>query len=217
MLLALLSVGSQRPVEPAGFDRIWAVGSTAEIDDALHQLDGQRLVIEAADAAGLTLVLARMQRAGLLEEVETAVVVAEPVPYLAAFGLPSGRDAQLAVARTAPSRLVGVIKDDSGGVCVSGAQLTPWDGRQDWWVRAVVDDQRLADGHVRSLTVRHVGPSEVLAEAKVGRFRARSARGRSLQLACDPAQIITDGVPRERPRTRRTFWAEPKLWRVALP
>lgn len=217
MLLALLSVGPGQAVEVPGFTDIWAANNAEQVDAALQRLDGQRLVIEAVDGAGLNLVLARMQRAGLLSHVDTAVVVAEHVPYLANLGLPGDRTSQLEVARSARSRLVGVIRDDSGGVCISGARLTPWVPEHDWWVRAVVDDESLCDGYVRSLTVRHTGPAEVMAEVKLGRFRSRTKRGRSLQLACDPAQIVADGVGRERPRGRRTFWAEPKLWRLALP
>ncbi len=217
MLLALLSVGSGRAVAVPGFDEIWTAATPAEVDTALRQVTEHRLVIEVPDGTGLNLVLSRMQRANMLSHVDTAVVVAGPVPYLASLGLPTDRAGQLEVARTARSRLVGVIKDDSGGVCVSGARLTPWVPEHDWWVRAVVDDQPLCDGRVRAISVRHVGPSEVFAEVKIGRLRTRSARGRALQLACDPAQIVTDGIARERSRSRRTFWAEPKLWRLALP
>jgi hypothetical protein len=123
----------------------------------------------------------------------------------------------LALARSGHARLVGVVCDDSGGVCVSDATLTPWQPDEPWWVRAVVDDQRLCDGQVRSLTMRRIGPAELLAEARIGRFRVRRQRGRALQLACDPAQVVADGIGRERPRGRRTFWSEPKLWRLALP
>jgi hypothetical protein len=55
------------------------------------------------------------------------------------------------------------------------------------------------------------------ATVRLGRLRRRTYRGRSLQLACDPALIVADGVARERPRGKRTFWSEPKLWRLALP
>ena len=57
------------------------------------------MIIEAADAAGLNLVLGRMQRADVLADVETAVVVANRVPYLAAMGLPDDRALQLELAR----------------------------------------------------------------------------------------------------------------------
>jgi hypothetical protein len=87
----------------------------------------------------------------------------------------------------------------------------------DWWLRAVVDDQRLCDGPARSLAVRRLGPGELAATVRLGRWRSRTCRGRSVQLACDPAQIVADGVGRERARRKRTFWSEPELWRLALP
>jgi hypothetical protein len=81
----------------------------------------------------------------------------------------------------------------------------------------VVDDQRLADGSARGLRLRRLGPAELEATVQLGRLRRRTCRGRSLQLACDPALIVADGVARERPRGKRTFWSEPKLWWLALP
>ncbi|HEX2904083.1 MAG TPA: hypothetical protein VHO01_11565 [Jatrophihabitans sp.] len=217
MLLALLRIGLGHDADAIGFAEQWTAGDAPQVDQALQRIDGHRLVIEAVDGAGLNLALARLHRAGLLGELETGVVVHRAVPYLSQLGLPADPAAQLALARTGRSRLAGVIRDDSGGVCISGARLSPWVAEHDWWVRAVVDDQPLCDGLVRSITVRHAGPSEVVAEVRLGRLRRRTRTGRSLQLACDPAQIVADGIPRERPRGRRTFWAEPKLWRLVMP
>ena len=174
-----------------------------------------------ADLAGLNLVLHRLLRRGLLETLETAVLTREPVPYLSRLGLPADLAGQLRVAPQAPARLVGVVKDDSGGVCVDAAAWSPWPARRaggsPWWLRAVVDDQRLADGSVRGLRLRRLGPAELEATVQLGRLRRRTCRGRSLQLACDPALIVADGVARDRPRGKRTFWSEPKLWWLALP
>jgi hypothetical protein len=202
---------------------------TAGVDAVLETLEpglsgaqAPRLVIDA-DLAGLNLVLHRLLRRGLLETVETAVLPRQPVPYLSRLGLPADLAGRLRVAQQAPARLVGVIKDDSGGVCVDAASLSPWpeelpeSNRSGWWLRAVVDDQRLADGDARGLRVRRLGPAELEATVQLGRLRRRTCRGRSLQLACDPALIVADGVARERPRGKRTFWSEPKLWRLALP
>jgi hypothetical protein len=223
--LVQLSVSRHPPVDglPTGTDRHTATDA-AGVDAVLDTLEapggsGARLVIDA-DLAGLNLVLPRLLRRGLLETVETAVLAREPVPYLSRLGLPADLAGQLRVAQQAPARLVGVIKDDSGGVCVDAASLRPWPEDADgspWWLRAVVDDQRLADGHARGLRVRRLGPAELEATVQLGRLRRRTCRGRSLQLACDPALIVADGVARERPRGKRTFWSEPKLWRVALP
>jgi hypothetical protein len=216
--LALLSIG-RTPVaaDLDGISVAHAAATASEVDSVLAQLDGFRLVIDAAEVAGLNLVLARLLRAGRLAEVETAVLLDRPVRYLARLGLPADRADQLALAHRGAPRLVGVVRDDSGGVCVSEATLSPWQPDQPWWVRAVVDDHRLCDGQLRSLTMRRIGPAELLAEARIGRFRVRRQRGRALQLACDPAQVVADGIGRERPRGRRTFWSEPKLWRLALP
>jgi hypothetical protein len=236
--LVQLSIGPQPPSEGlanlAGLanlvDRHTATDA-AGVDAALTALearaeglggDSVRLVVDA-DLAGLNLALHRLLRRGLLETLETAVLTRRPVPYLARLGLPADLAGQLRVAAYAPARLVGVIKDDSGGVCVDSATLEPWrdppDGSPNsrWWLRAVVDDQRLADGAARELRVRRLGPSELEATVRLGRLRRRTHRGRSLQLACDPALIVADGVPRERPRGKRTFWSEPKLWWLALP
>jgi hypothetical protein len=218
VLLALLSIGrTPDPASLAGISMAVTASTVPEVDAALDRLDGHRLLIDTADVSGLNLVLGRLLRADRLAEQDTAVLLDRPVPYLVGLGLPPDRAGQLALARTADCRLVGVLRDDSGGVCVEAATLTPWTPGAPWWVRAVVDDQRLCDGQVRQLSVRRVGPSELVAEVRLGRLRTRRRQGRALQLACDPAQIVADGIGRERPRSRRTFWSEPKLWRLAVP
>jgi hypothetical protein len=224
--LALLRVGPQPAELASAGDQLGAVADGIAVDPAgvdtaldavLAAADRPRLVI-AAGLAGLNLALGRLSRRGVLGELDTAVLLPDRVGYLRALGLPAGLTAQVALAQAGSSRLVGVVKDDSGGLCVDSAQLGPWDGAgAGWWLRAVVDDQRLWDGMARSLTVRRLGPSELEASVRSGRWRGRSCRGRSLQLACDPAQIVADGVGRERPRRKRTFWSEPALWRLALP
>lgn len=253
MHLVQLSIGPQPPVEisdglarlaepansgsPANsgnpallVDRHTATDA-AGVDAALTALetrgeglgaDRVRLVLDA-DLAGLNLALHRLLRRGLLETLETAVLPRRPVPYLSRLGLPADLTGQLRVAAEAPARLVGVVKDDSGGVCVDQASLTPWPDPPDgspgsrWWLRAVVDDHRLADGSARELRLRRLAPDELEATVRLGRLRRHTHRGRSLQLACDPALVVADGLPRERPRGKRTFWSEPKLWWLALP
>lgn len=189
---------------------------SAAVDAVLGELAGRRLVLDA-DLAGLNLALSRLLRAGLLGRVDTAVLPRRQVGYLQRIGVPGDLAAQLRVAVTGDCRLVGVIKDDSGGVCVDTATVRAWDdSATGWWLRAVVDDQRLADGTARGVSVRRLGPAELEATVRLGRFRRRRIRGRSLQLACDPALVVQDGIGRERPRGKRTLWSEPALWRLAL-
>ncbi|UQX88302.1 hypothetical protein M6D93_18765 [Jatrophihabitans telluris] len=212
-LAAAATLRLDAPVRPR---RVAA--TPAGVDEVVRGLGPSfagRLIIDA-DLAGLQLVLGRLQRAGVLATTATAVLAREPVPYLSALGLADDLDGQLS-ALGSPPRLIGVIKDDSGGVCVDHAELGPWPGSSaPWWVRAVVDDQRLCDGPARSVTVRRLGPAELEATVVLGRIRKRVLRGRSLQLACDPALVRQDGVARERPRSKRTLWSEPELWRCAL-
>ncbi|HEX8767718.1 MAG TPA: hypothetical protein VF714_05065, partial [Jatrophihabitans sp.] len=194
MHLVQLSVGRQPPAEglPTGTDR-YTAADVAAVDAVLGTLevlpgrlgtDAPRLVIDA-DLAGLNMVLHRLLRRGLLETLETAVLPREPVPYLSRLGLPKDLAGQLRVARQAPARLVGVVKDDSGGVCVDGASLASWPlqlpsqpaGKpkpSPWWLRAVVDDQRLADGIARGLRMRRLGPAELEATVQLGRLRRRT-------------------------------------------
>lgn len=210
----LLREAGARSLDTAG-----AGADAASVDAVLDRRDGRRLVIEA-DRTALALVLARLMRRGELGEAETALLPTSAVGYLGVAGLPTDRRQQARCAVQAAARLVGVVKDDSGGVCVDGAVLTPWPepaaGTSGWWVRAVVDDQRLCDGPVRSVEMRRLGPATLQATARTGRVRRQVCTGRSLQLACDPALVVSDGMPRERPRSRRTFWSEPTLWKLAL-
>ncbi|HEX4729309.1 MAG TPA: hypothetical protein VH298_15995 [Jatrophihabitans sp.] len=226
MGLALLRVGPQSAGLAAAGQSLAAeldcvADDPVSVDAGLDRLlagTPARLVIAADRLAGLNLALVRLMRRGVLGELDTAVLLTETGDYLAGLGLPTDLAGQAVLARTGTSRLVGVLRDDSGGLCLDCAVLSAWDGPAgDWWLRAVVDDQRLADGTARALTVTRAGPAELVATVRLGRWRSRSCRGRSLQLACDPAQIVADGVGRERARRKRTFWSEPELWRLALP
>lgn len=216
----------------AGTAQPWLVASTpAAVDEPLAHLDGRRLVIDA-DLAGLQLILSRLLRKGLLESVETAVLPRDRVGYLDRIGVPRRPADQIRAAVQGRPRLIGVVKDDSGGLCVDHAAVAPWPDRPDlvrtgtptmpavtrsrWWLRAVVDDQLLCDGVAQALSLRRLGTEELEATVRLGRWRRKTLRGRSLQLACDEALITQDGVGRERPRGKRTFWSEPKLWQLCL-
>lgn len=200
------------------------------LDAALDEVQGLRIAL-ALDQAGLVALLHRMMRRGELETTETALLSPTPAS-LSAQGLPLQRltAARLAVEGTA--RAVGVLKDDSGGVLVDGAVLTRWpdparDGsgssrRREFWLRAYVDDERVSDGAAAALTVTRVRPDLLRATvlrpgALTSGRRRRSVEGRALQLACDDALIVSDGIARERPRTKRIWWCEPTMWKVALP
>lgn len=188
-----------------------------ELDRALDRARDGRLVVSAG-VGDLAAVLRRMWRRGELVERETAWLPIGPVPaYLARRGLPTAPADAIEVATGSGVRTVGLLADDSGGLAVGSAELRPWRGRR-LWVRAFVDDEKVCDGAVSALRVERPAPG-VLRVSVVRRFGRTAARvdGRAAQLACDEARISSDGVERERPRRKRTWWNEPELWRLALP
>jgi hypothetical protein len=187
------------------------------LDRALDRASTGRLVL-CAGVGDLAAVLRRLWRRGELVERETAWLPIGPVPsYLASRGVPASLAAAAAVAVTGSVGAVGLLADDSGGLTVGSAELSPWQGRR-LWVRAFVDDVKVCDGEVSALRVDRPAAG-VLQVSVLGRFGRTVARvdGRAAQLACDEAQLRSDGVPRERPRRKRTWWNEPDLWRLALP
>ncbi len=189
----------------------------ANLDRALDRASDGRLVV-LAGVGDLAAVLRRMWRRGELVERETAWLPTGAVPgYVASYGLPASLSDAVALAVTGTVRTIGLLADDSGGLTVGSAELGPWQGRR-LWVRAFVDDEKVCDGEVSALRVDRPSPG-VLRVSVVGRFGRTVTRvgGRAVQLACDEAQVRSDGVPRERPRRKRTWWNEPDLWRLALP
>jgi hypothetical protein len=189
----------------------------AALDRVLDRAADGRLVL-CAQVGDLAAVLRRLWRRGELAERETAWLPIGPVPrYLLACGVATSLPDAAAIAVRGTVRTVGVLADDSGGVVVGSAGLRPWRGRR-LWVRAFVDDERVCDGEVSALRVERGAQGELRATA-VGRFGRTVARisGRAAQLACDEAALTSDGVPRQRPRRKRIWWAEPDLWRLALP
>ena len=192
-------------------------GERAGLDRTLDRATAGRLVLYAG-VGDLAAVLRRMWRRGELAERETAWLPIGQVPsYLAGCGLSATPADAAEVAVGGTVRTVGLLADDSGGLVVGSADLRPWRGRR-LWVRAFVDDEKVCDGEVSALRVDRPSPG-ALRVSVPGRFARQMARvdGRAAQLACDEALVSSDGVARERPRRKRTWWNEPDLWRLALP
>ena len=187
------------------------------LDPVLDELGGRRLVI-AAGLPGLAAVLRRLGRRGELDHLETAVLPAQPVPFLSRHGVTTDTAAAARVAVAAPCRTVGVLKDDSGHVVVDHAEVRPWSGGT-LWVRAYVEDERLCDGEVEALRIDRGGAGGLTAtvtlRSHLRRRRTRSLDGRAMQLACAPAAVTSDGTGRDQPRRKRIWWDEPDQWRLA--
>ena len=208
--LALTTAGAV--VQPV---RLPVTADRADLDRALDETGSGRLVV-AAEVGDLAAVLRRMWRRGELAERETAFLPTAEVPPSLRAWIPGGLDAAAAVAVNAAVRTVGLLADDSSGLVIDSAELRPWAGRR-LWVRAFVDDTEVCDGPIAALHVDRPS-SDVLRVTVAGRLRRVVARveGRAAQLACDDAMMTSDGVERERPRRKRTWWNEPDLWRLAV-
>ncbi|MEO9222120.1 MAG: hypothetical protein ABI251_10175 [Mycobacteriaceae bacterium] len=230
-----------------GADRLRAAGATGvesavlrrsgdpasdrlELDRVLNAVQGHRIALDLP-LGDLVALLHRMMRRGEIETTETAVLGPRPVSLIG-LGLPAQPEAAARLAVHGQVRTVGLLKDDSGGVLIDAARLSAWPAsdhpasaasasaarRTPFWLRAYVDDTPVCDGSATSLLIERVGTSLLRATAtRPGLRRTRVVQGRALQLACDDALIVSDGVAREQPRGKRTWWCEPTYWRVALP
>ena len=218
-------------------------GSSFVVRQSLDWPDGttaaqQRVDLDAALAAGLVVagspeqlrivldvpwswvpvVLRRLSRRNELGSISTALL--RPDASFAAWqGLPGSLGELAAVAVAAPAEPVGVVKDDSGGLLLHRARLTPWTGSTGW-VRAYLDDHAVADGEVPGIEVERLDRwsmrARTLSSGKLLRLRhPRWQTGRAIQLACEESAISSDGNARDQPRTRRSWWAEPDLWLLA--
>ncbi|MCU1689299.1 MAG: hypothetical protein JWN20_1227 [Jatrophihabitantaceae bacterium] len=193
-----------------------------ELDRVLDAVEGRRIALDLP-LGDLAALLHRLMRRGEIETAETAVLGPRPASLMP-LGLPGDPSAAARLAVHGRARAVGLLKDDSGGVLIDSAHLTAWPDAsgsiaKDFWLRAYVDDTPVSDGTATALTVQRIGPNRLRATTQRPGLlrRARVVEGRALQLACSDALIVSDGVPRERSRDKRTWWGEPTYWRVALP
>jgi hypothetical protein len=218
----------------AALEDITASTRAIEIDPSTPDtvrppLDPRRLVI-AGDTGGLLRVLRRLRRPRVAASIETAWLAGPAglrgevqIPsYLRVWGYPTSLEDQIALALSPEVRQLGLVADDSGDVMIGEATMTRWNARpgraEALWIRAYVDDEQLCDGAVRSLVVSRAGPDELVATVRTkSGLRSRTVRGRALQLACDDALIVSDGIARDQPRSKRTWWCEPEGWLLALP
>lgn len=188
----------------------------ADLNAALDRLAGDRLVI-AADDAGLGAVIRRLLRRDQLGAVAIALLPVGPSAVRARLELPERLPAAAAIALNGRPTPQGLVRDDHGGVTLHTAVVLPESGPT-LGLRSYVDEDELAGGDVRQLTVT---PQTTTVKAEVAlprRFRAhRSLSGRAVTVSCDPARIIIDGVEHGHPQTRCTWWFEPDVWRVIGP
>ena len=178
----------------------------------------------AADAGAITVrgpvhalsaVLAVLLKAGRTAEVPVAW---EPAGDRDSVGL--ARDLGIG---TGDVRDLTLVRDDHGGVLLHHGRLeAAGEARRSLsrrlGLQAYHDDIKVADGEITRIDVRPEWRAVDTIAVTVMTLPLRPTRqttGRALQVACDPARVVRDGVPFPRPVTRWTWFADDRVrWRL---
>jgi hypothetical protein len=200
--------GPLRPDVPAV--ELPARPGRTELDPVLATHDPHRLIVSGSDA-DLAAVLVRLLRTDRLH-IEVAYLPPRRTPASTVWGLPTG-PAAAAGALAAPAGPVPLVRDDGGGVLVGRGELRSVHGE------CYCDEHLVLRGEAPWLVVAP-GPTGIAVRA--GRHRRLpdgrtapvpprapagrgTATGRAVQVGCQPATVVLDGVPHPRP-VRRWAW-----------
>jgi hypothetical protein len=194
----------------------------AELDPVLAEHDPRRLIVVGTDA-DLAAVLVRLLRTDRLQ-VEVAFLPTGRSAAAAAWGLPTGARA-IDLATDAPASAVPLIRDDGGGVLVGSGEFRGLRGE------CYCDEVLVLRGNAAWLVVTP-GPDGLAVRA--GRRHRRpdgrtrpvpptapaghgSALGRAVQVGCEPATVVLDGVPHPRPVRRWSWYRHTTDWLLVRP
>jgi hypothetical protein len=176
-------------------------------------------VVVQGPVQALAAVLARLWRT---ERLPAVPVGWEPADDAASRGL-----ARALALGTGAERELPLVRDDHGGVLLSAGRLEAGGepavgvrralGRR-FGAQAHHDDARVADGLITRIDVHPdwtaVDSIRVAVVTQPLRPVHRSS-GRALQVACDAARVVRDGVPLDREVTRWTWYADNRVrWRL---
>jgi hypothetical protein len=124
---------------------------------------------------------------------------------------------------TGDERELSLVRDDHGGVLLHHGRLeaTGEDRRRlarRFGAQAHNDAVKVADGQITRIDVRPDWRQVDTLGVVVMTLPLRPARrtsGRAVQIACDPARVVRDGVPFPRPVSRWTWYADDRVrWRL---
>jgi len=122
---------------------------------------------------------------------------------------------------TGAPRELSLVRDDHGGVLLHHGRIEAAGGgglRRRFGAQAHHDDARVADGGITRIEARPVWDTpDLLSVAVVTTPLRRPGRttGRALQVACDPARVVRDGVALDREVQRWTWYADDRVrWRL---
>jgi hypothetical protein len=231
--VVLLTCSDDGQVRPLGVNSSGVVAGVPEValptrpdrtavDPVLAEHEPQRVVVAGTDA-DLAAVLTRLLRTDRLG-VEVAYLPSDRSAATAAWGLPTGENA-LRLALTGAASPVPLVRDDAGGVLVGRAEIHDLAGE------CYCDSVLVLRGRTRRLVVTP-GPAGIAVRAgwtgriPDGRERAvapraprgrGSALGRAVQVGCEPATVINDGVAHPRQVPRWTWYRHTQDWLLVRP
>jgi hypothetical protein len=182
---------------------------------ALADVAGAAALVVSGPVPALAGALTALLRAGRTAEV--------PVSWE-----PADDDASAALARdlglgTGAVRALPLVRDDHGGVLLHAGRIAaaPRDGGpppRRLGMQAHHDAEKVADGYVRHLDAAPDWQAVDRLRVTVARGWPRPARrstGRAVQVACDPAVVVRDGVPHPRTVPGWTWYADDRVrWRL---
>jgi hypothetical protein len=184
-------------------------------DAVLAPAEGADALVVRGPVHALSAVLAKLLKAGRSAQVPVAW---EPGADRDSVGL-----ARALGIGTGDPRDLTLVRDDHGGVLLHHGRLEAnGDGRRSLsrrlGLQAHHDDIKVADGEITRIDVRPEWQAVDTIAVTVMTLPLRPTRqttGRALQVACDPARIVRDGVPYPRPVTRWTWYADDRVrWRL---
>lgn len=170
-------------------------------------------VIVAGDDADLAAVVVRLLRTDRLARFALGYLPAARGSVVAKlWGIPADRAAAYRLATTGSVRPVPLLRDDKGGVLLGRGRFAPVSGV------GYCDDEIVLRGAARRLDAApdlDGGPGLVVTVRHgLLRPRATTVRGRAFQLGCDSAFPVLDGLRRERPVERWTWYRHTEDLRV---
>jgi hypothetical protein len=184
-------------------------------DAALAPVENADALVVRGPVHALSAVLAKLLRAGRSAQVPVAW---EPGADRDSVGL-----ARSLGIGTGEPRDLTLVRDDHGGVLLHHGRLeAEGDGRRSLsrrlGLQAHHDDIKVADGEITRIDVRPEWQAVDTIAVTVMTLPLRPTRqttGRALQVACDPARVVRDGVPYRRPVTSWTWYADDRVrWRL---
>jgi hypothetical protein len=183
---------------------------------------------EVAPAAGADALLVRGPVPALAAVLTTLWKAGRAADVLVSWE-PAGDGDSTALARalgigTGAARELGLVRDDHGGVLLHHGRLEAvGDDRRRPLARrlgaqAHHDAVKIADGQITRIDVRPDWRAVDTLDVTVMTLPLRPGRrtsGRAVQIASDPARVVRDGVPYQRPVERWTWYADNRVrWRL---